>query len=275
VSTDDQSVTGQVRRFVGRTAVVVGGASGIGRACAFRLLEEGADVSVLDVDLSTARDSSIADSSTDGRTYRVAQCDTTSFESVQDAIKSVVAATGRLDVAVHSAVVPPADDIGAMDVRELERDISIALVGSFNLVKACLPTMIAQRSGNFLFVSSVNALQFFGEEAYSSAKAGQLSLARSVATRYGRVGIRANAVVPGTIATPVWHQKMKERPDLMSILAKWYPLGRIGTTTDVANAVAFMASDDASWISGTSLVIDGGLTAGNLTMAREIAGNVE
>jgi NAD(P)-dependent dehydrogenase (short-subunit alcohol dehydrogenase family) len=253
--------------------VVVGGASGIGRACAVRLLEEGADVSVLDIDVAAASEMSVTDVSSDGRSYRVFTCDTTSYESVEGAVASVIELTGRLDISIHSAVVPPADDLATMEVLELERDISIGLIGSFNLAKACLPTMIDQKSGNFVFISSVNALQFFGEEAYSAAKAGQLSLARSIATRYGRHGIRANAVVPGTIATPVWEEKLAARPGLMEVLTKWYPLGRVGTSADVANGVAFLASEEAGWISGTSLVIDGGLTAGNWPMASEIEGD--
>jgi NAD(P)-dependent dehydrogenase (short-subunit alcohol dehydrogenase family) len=231
-------------------------------------------VAVLDVDVSSATTGQQEDTTLDGRQYRVVNCDTSSFEHTEEAISAVLSATGQIDVAIHSAVVPPTDGIHRMEPSQWQRDIGIGLFGSFNLVKASLPHMIQRGSGNFVFISSVNAIQFFGEEAYSSAKAGQLSLARSIATRYGPHGIRANAVVPGTIATPVWKDKLSTRPGLMEILAKWYPLGRIGTTADVANAVSFLASDDAAWISGTSLIVDGGLTAGNRIMADEIAGSV-
>jgi len=124
--------------------------------------------------------------------------------------------------------------------------------------------------GAIVNVASVNALACFGNEAYSAAKAGMLSLTQNVAVRYGRHGIRANAVVPGTIRTPVWDARLALDPTVLDTLVKWYPLGRVGEPDDVASAVLFLASDEAAFITGTTLRVDGGLLAGNPVMAEEL-----
>jgi NAD(P)-dependent dehydrogenase (short-subunit alcohol dehydrogenase family) len=121
-------------------------------------------------------------------------------------------------------------------------------------------------------VASVNAVGFYGNEAYSAAKAGLLSLTRSLAVGYGKHGIRCNAVVPGTIATPIWQQRVDRDPAILERLKRWYPLGRVGTPQDVGAAIAFLAGDDASWITGVALPVDGGLLAGNGPMTDDILG---
>jgi meso-butanediol dehydrogenase / (S,S)-butanediol dehydrogenase / diacetyl reductase len=116
----------------------------------------------------------------------------------------------------------------------------------------------------------VNALAYYGNEAYSAAKAGILNLTRSLAVRYGPSGVRVNAIAPGTLRTPAWEKRKEETPDVFDRVAKWYPLGRIGEPEDVAGAALFLASDEAAWISGAVLPVDGGLTAGNMQMMQEI-----
>jgi meso-butanediol dehydrogenase / (S,S)-butanediol dehydrogenase / diacetyl reductase len=133
-----------------------------------------------------------------------------------------------------------------------------------------LPEMTENRSGVILNISSVNALAYFGNEAYSAAKAGILSLTRSLAVRYGPSGVRVNAIAPGTLKTPAWEQRQQKDPDVFERVARWYPLGRIGDPEDVAGAALFLASDEAAWISGAVLPVDGGLTAGNMKMVQEI-----
>ena len=113
-------------------------------------------------------------------------------------------------------------------------------------------------------------MAYFGEEAYSAAKAGVINLTQSLAVRYGQQGIRANAIAPGTIRTPIWEKQLRKAPELFERLAKWYPLGRIGEPEDVAHAALFLASDEASWITGTVLRVDGGLLAGNNVMTHEL-----
>lgn len=132
--------------------------------------------------------------------------------------------------------------------------------------------MLARRHGVFVNIASVNALLGLGNDAYSAAKAGLVSLTRSVATRHGPDGIRANAICPGTVRTPIWQDVLERTPDVFERLARWYPLGRVGEPEDVARAALFLASEEASWISGAVLPVDGGLTAGLHRMAVELQG---
>jgi NAD(P)-dependent dehydrogenase (short-subunit alcohol dehydrogenase family) len=130
--------------------------------------------------------------------------------------------------------------------------------------------MAESGSGVILNISSVNALGYYGNEAYSAAKAGLLSLTRSLAVRYGPSGIRVNAIAPGSLRTPAWEQRKENDPAVFERIAKWYPLGRVGEPEDVAGAALFLASDEAVWITGAVLPVDGGLTAGNMQMMEEM-----
>jgi NAD(P)-dependent dehydrogenase (short-subunit alcohol dehydrogenase family) len=130
--------------------------------------------------------------------------------------------------------------------------------------------MIERGGGVIVNIASVNGLAFYANEPYSAAKAGLINLTRSMATRYGQHGIRAVAVAPGTIRTPIWQARVDKEPEVFERLVRWYPLGRVGEPEDIAAAAAFLASDDASWISGEVLRVDGGLLAGNAQMAREL-----
>ncbi len=177
---------------------------------------------------------------------------------------------GPVDVLVNNAARATDKDLLDLDDEQWESDVSVALKGSFLCARAVLPDMTARGSGVIINVSSVNALGYFGNEAYSAAKAGVLSLTRSLAVRYGPSGVRANAVVPGTLRTPAWEERRRSDPEIFERVAAWYPLGRVGEPEDVANAALFLASDEASWITGVALPVDGGLLAGNARMMREM-----
>ncbi|MEQ8699717.1 MAG: SDR family oxidoreductase, partial [Bauldia litoralis] len=105
---------------------------------------------------------------------------------------------------------------------------------------------------------------------YSAAKAGMISLTKALAMEYGRFGIRANIVCPGTVRTPIWEHRVEKSPEILTELGKWYPLGRVANPIDIARAVGFLASDDAAAITGVVLPVDCGLSAGNIVMTREI-----
>ncbi|NUR87174.1 MAG: SDR family oxidoreductase, partial [Nonomuraea sp.] len=124
--------------------------------------------------------------------------------------------------------------------------------------------------GAVVNIGSINAAAYFGNDAYSAAKAGLESLTRSLAVRYGPHGVRVNLVAPATIATPIWGERLARDPGLMERLTRWYPLGRVGNPDDVAAAVLFLASQEAAWITGTTLRVDGGLTAGNAQLVTDI-----
>lgn len=150
---------------------------------------------------------------------------------------------------------------GAGIVDEMDCNFTGAALLTYGL----LPAMRAlQGNRAFVFVSSVNAVSHFGNPAYSAAKAAMLAWMRAIAVEEGPCGIRANAVIPASIRTGAWEHRLQANPDILEKLKAIYPLGRIVTTDEVANAVAFLASPSASGITGTSLTVDAGLSAGNL-----------
>ncbi|HEX2256184.1 MAG TPA: SDR family oxidoreductase, partial [Afifellaceae bacterium] len=150
------------------------------------------------------------------------------------------------------------------------RDVDINLNGAYNCAYAVLPGMKARRAGAIVNIGSVNGLAALGDPAYSAGKAGMISLTKALALELGRYNIRANIVCPGTVRTPIWDHRSARNPEVLEQLKRWYPLGRIVEPIEVMRAVAFLASDAASAITGVVLPVDCGLTAGNIVMAREL-----
>ena len=255
-------------RLSDTTAIVTGGGSGIGRAIAHRFAAEGAGVVV--ADLVAERAEAVAGEL--DRAHAV-HADVTSADDVERLVRQATDALGRVDVLVNNAGFGDADDLLEIDEEAWDREVAINLKAAFLCSRAVLPGMIERGSGVIVNIASVNGMAFFANEAYSAAKAGMINLTRSMAVRYGRHGIRANAIAPGTIRTPLWQERIEKEPAIFERLVRWYPLGRVGEPDDVARAAVFLASDDAAWITGEVLRVDGGLLAGNARMARELVAN--
>jgi meso-butanediol dehydrogenase / (S,S)-butanediol dehydrogenase / diacetyl reductase len=250
-------------RLDGKRAIVTGGGSGIGRATCRRFAAEGAAVVVADLLGERAEEVAAEIGGTP------IQADVTLAVDVARMVK----AAGRIDVLVNNAGGGFADDVLEISEEEWDTDVALNLKSAFLCSKAVLPGMIEQGSGVIVSIASVNGIAFFANEPYSAAKAGLISLTRSMAVRYGKHGIRAVAIAPGTIRSPLWQERVDKEPAIFERLVRWYPLGRVGEPEDVANAAAFLASDDAAWITGDVLRVDGGLLAGNAQMARELVAN--
>lgn len=247
-----------------RTVLITGAGGGIGAELAGRFSADGDNVVIVDIDGDAA-----ARTAAELPGARAFTADVTK----PDQIAGVVEASGPVDVLVNNAMACSILDFSDLDLADWHRDIEVNLTGAFVCIRAVLPGMVAKRSGAIVNVSSVNALAHFGNEAYSAAKAGLLALTRSIAVRYGRDGVRCNAVVPGTIRTHVWDRALATDPGLLDRVATGYPLGRVGEAADVAAAVRFLCSAEAGWITGVSLPVDGGLMAKGGSVADELTGS--
>ena len=247
-------------RFDDRVAVVSGGANGIGWATVERLLGEGAKVAVLDREPESAAVKLAERAERDVTTAERAaafECDVLDAASVDGAVASALERFGRIDVLAAVAGGDHFVDDG-LDEAHWNEIVSLNLHGPVRLIRACREALLQSR-GSIVMVGSVNGVAAYGEPAYGSAKAGLTLLAKNLAVELGPAGVRINVVAPGTIRTRVWDDQ--GGPDA---LAPLYPLGRVGEPADVAAAIAFLASDDASWITGVTLPVDGGSLAGPL-----------
>lgn len=250
-------------KLEGKNVVITGAGSGIGLEMARLFDSEGAQVAIIDADARAV--AALADTLPSALALT---CDVRDRDAMSAALEQV-RARGPIDIVVNNAATCSDEPLDTISVDEWSRDIEVDLTAAFSLIQLALPDLRRQR-GVVLNITSVNGLAYFGNEAYSAAKAGLISLTRSVAARYGREGIRANAIAPGTIVTPIWQDRLEKDPTVLDGATEWYPLGRLGTPHDVARAALFLCSDDAAWITGTTLVVDGGLTAGYPLMADRI-----
>jgi NAD(P)-dependent dehydrogenase (short-subunit alcohol dehydrogenase family) len=255
-------------QFAGKVVAITGAAGGIGQALCRHFGREAAAIAA--IDRSAAVEDFAKALSADGVRVEAAVLDVADAEAVVAAFEQLQAELGPVDVLVNNAGFSgyPVLEVTPPDVWKAIVDGN--LNGAYACAHAALPSMKARSAGVIINIGSVNAFATYGDPAYSAAKAGMVSLTQSLAVEYGRFGIRANIVCPGTVRTPIWEERVRKNPEILSQLTKWYPLRRVVEPADVANAVAFLASDAAAAITGAVLTVDCGLTAGNVVMAREI-----
>lgn len=251
------------RRFEDHGVLITGGARGIGEATARRLAGEGARVLIADVDADQAARTaeSIPGAESIG-------CDVADRTAVETAVAYAVERFGTLDVLVNNAFSCSPDTPLLEDQPDdtWYRDLDVCLTGAFRCARAAVPHLAASGRGAIVSIGSVNAEQSFGNHAYSAAKAGLASLTRTLAADLSPRGVRVNQINPGTIRTRAW----SGREAGLEALSRVYPLGRVGEPEDIAAAVAFLASRDAAWVTGTTLRVDGGLLAVNTAFAQAV-----
>ncbi len=260
-----------MQRYAGKNVLISGGGSGIGHAICLRLAAEGANIILIDKDLQggQAVEQELKQQNTKALFIRA---DITSEDDVEKVHKEATLFFGSIDVLVNNAGAAFAENYAMTTLENWNQDIALNLTGHYMLTRLFLPDMEAQGKGAITNISSVNGAQSFGNPAYSAAKAGVISFTQTLAIEYGPKGIRANVVLPGTIETPVWQTRKDSRPEVFELVKGWYPVGRVGRPEDIAAAVAFLSADEASFVNGASLNVDGGLTAGNFRMIRDITG---
>jgi NAD(P)-dependent dehydrogenase (short-subunit alcohol dehydrogenase family) len=246
-------------RLAGKVALVTGGAQGIGRAIVEKLAREGARVTF--VDLEAAAGAAVARELGGGVAFL--RADVTREREVKDATEEIVRRAGRLDVLVNNAGVNAYFDATAMTEAEWDAVFAVDLKGAWLCAKHALPAMKRAGGGSIVNIASIHAsLTIAGMFPYAAAKSGLVGLTRSLALDYAPDNIRVNAVLPGWTRTRLIEEWFRKQPDPAEaereVLAV-HPLGRLSTPMEVANLVAFVASDEASAITGAALAVDGGL----------------
>jgi NAD(P)-dependent dehydrogenase (short-subunit alcohol dehydrogenase family) len=249
--------------FAGRSVVVTGAGGGLGSTLVALFADRGAHVTGCDQSAEALASPALA---------KRHVFDLTDRNATTGIAQKLIAEDGVPDILVNNAGWTRAETLAALNADVIARELDLNLAGVMAFADPIARAMAARGFGSIVFVSSVNALLHFGNPAYAAAKAGINAYARAVAVEYGRKGVRANVVCPGSIRTPAWEHRLTKDPGIMGKLQALYPLGRIVNTGEVAEAVAFLASDRASGITGAVLPVDAGLTAGCLPFIDSILG---
>lgn len=243
-----------------KVALITGAASGIGLACAQRFAREGAVI--IGIDNNESDDwQSVLDQSPDSRLEKI---DVTDGGAQASLAQEVVAEFGHIDALVTAAGVGDGGPVGWLEEATWDRVIDINLKGTYLSIKSVIETMVAQRSGSIVTIASVEGINGTeGGSAYNASKGGVVLLTKNVAIDYGRVGVRCNAICPGFIDTPLLQRLMEPMPEVRKDIERETKIGRLGKPEEIAAAACFLASEDASFVTGHSLVVDGGYTAGH------------
>lgn len=236
------------KRLEGRIALVTGGTSGLGAACAERFRAEGATVVTLDVANDPDHEVDVRDES-----------------AVEAAVDATATRHGRIDVVVNSAGVPGGGPVHLVPLDDFERVLGVNLTGTFLVSKHALRHMLEQRSGSIVNIASVEGIEGTeGGSSYNASKGGVVLLTKNMAVDYGAAGIRVNCICPGFIDTPMFRGVMGSEgmAPFKDAYRKQHKLQRFGRPEEIAGAAFFLASDDSSFVTGHALVVDGGFTAG-------------
>ena len=239
----------------GKTAVVTGGGSGIGKATALKLAADGANIVVVHMDPEEKAAAVIAEIEALGVKAKVIRMDVSDFSAVEAMIGDIVAEFGSIDILINCAGITKDGLIARMKEDQFDAVISVNLKGTFNMIRHCTPVFMKQKSGTIVNVSSVSGLIGNpGQANYSTSKAGVVGLTKSTAKELVSRGVRCNAVAPGFIATDMTANLSKNNK-----LVDMIPMKRMGTADEVADLIFFLASDASSYITGEIIKVDGGV----------------
>lgn len=244
-------------RLTDKVAIITGAGSGIGEATAFKFAREGAKVAVCDIKLDAAE--RVATEIRDCGGTALAFCvDVTDKRSIGGMVDGVMAAWGRIDTLINNAGIVQDAQFKKMTDEQFERVVDVNLKGVYNCTKAVVDVMLEQHSGCILNASSIVGLYGnFGQTNYAAAKFGVIGMVKTWARELGRKGIRANAICPGFVETPIL-RSMPEK--VLRMIEDRVPLGRLAKPEEIANTYAWLASDEASYINGAVIEVSGGVT---------------
>jgi NAD(P)-dependent dehydrogenase (short-subunit alcohol dehydrogenase family) len=254
-------------RLDGKVAVITGAGSGIGRVAASLFAAEGARVVVADV-IADRADATVADIAAAGGSATAVVVDVSDESQVGTMVSVAVSAYGGLHVLFNNAGIFPDDDGGVLDTppETWQKVMDVNLKGVWLGCRAAVPAMLASGGGSIVNVASFVALMgaATAQIAYTASKGGVLSMTRELAVEYARQGIRANSICPGPIETPLLAGLLADPARRQRRLVH-IPMGRFGRPDEIAKAALFLASDESSFVTGTALVVDGGITAAYVT----------
>jgi 3-oxoacyl-[acyl-carrier protein] reductase len=244
-------------RLSGKVSIITGAGQGIGRATALKFAKEGAKVAVCDINLASALETVELAESAGGAAvgFRV---DVTDKDSITAMVDGVMKKWGRIDTLVNNAGIVQDAQFKKMSEDQFDRVIDVNLKGVYNCTKAVVDIMLAQNSGCILNASSIVGIYGnFGQTNYAATKFGVIGMVKTWARELGRNGIRANAICPGFIETPI----LATIPDkVIKMMEEKVPMGRLGKPEEIANTYAWLASDEASYINGAVIEVSGGCT---------------
>jgi len=244
-------------RLKGKVSIITGAASGIGKATAEKFAQEGAVVVVCDLNLELVNEV-VAGLTAQGATAAGYRVNVTDRDEIASMVASVKERFGRIDVLVNNAGIVLDAQLAKMTDEQFDKVIDINLKGVYNCARAVIDTMIAQGAGVILNASSVVGIYGnFGQTNYAATKFGVIGFVKTWAKELGKKGIRANAVCPGFVATPI----LKAMPEkVIQAMEERVPMKRMARPEEIANVYAFLASDEASYINGAAIEVTGGLT---------------
>lgn len=244
-----------MKRLENKVAIVTGGAQGIGKATVVKFVYEGAGVVIWDVDDNKGTQLANELSSKGKAIYM--NVNVAKFDEVEKAVQSVISEFGKIDILVNNAGILRDATLAKMTPEQWQQVIDVNLTGVFNCTKCVAPVMIEKQFGRIINATSVVGIYGnFGQTNYVATKSGVIGMTKVWARELGRKGINVNAIAPGFIATEMV-ASMPEK--IINMMKEKTPLGRLGTPEDIANGYLFLASDEASFINGTVLSIDGGV----------------
>jgi NAD(P)-dependent dehydrogenase (short-subunit alcohol dehydrogenase family) len=250
-------------RLENKVALVTGAADGIGRGIAIRFAAEGARVGVLDVNAAGCHGTVLTIQNGGGHALPLV-CDVRDSDQVRQSVQQLAATFGTIHVAVNNAAVMPAGRLHETSFEDFERVFDVNVRGAYLIDREVIPIMLRQRNGSIIHMSSVTGiLGLPGIAAYSATKGALAALTRAMSTDYAREGIRVNCVSPGTIDAPMLHKFVQAQSDPARIRQEFddmHPIGRVGMVDEVASVFVFLASDEASFVTGSNWTVDGGLS---------------
>ncbi|MBM3944068.1 MAG: SDR family oxidoreductase [SAR202 cluster bacterium] len=248
-------------RLEGKVAIITGGGSGIGGAIATRFAREGAAVVIADLD-PVRSEKLVSQIKAAGGKAVYAKLDALKYTDAVAMVQTAVKTFGRLDILVNNVGGGKGDGLEELDEATWDWNINFALKPTFLCSKAAMPELLKSKGAAIVNISSINGLLGIGLEAYAAAKAGVVMFTKNLAIKYGPKGVRSNVIAPGTTRTDFWIPAEQKDPDIFNRIGKVYPLGRVARPDDIANAALYLASDEASFVNGALLPVDGGFTAG-------------